>query len=408
MLTDMPIIVQKYGGSSVATTEMIRRVADKVVKTKRAGNDVVVVVSAMANTTDELLDLAKQISSAPHPRELDMLVTVGERVSMSLLSMAICDLGEKAISFTGSQSGIITNDAAGAARIIGVRPYRVQDELARGNIVIVAGYQGVSYRLEVTTLGRGGSDTTAVALAAALSAHACEIYSDVDGIYSSDPRVVLDAERLLRVTYEEMQELARLGARVVNPDAVEFARRAGIALYCKATVGDGQGTTICRPDGFPDNLLAEERAGGVTGVAGRRDVIEVRATGPLAGQLPDLLSGREVVYSQLDLASETDTEPAGGRIYLTGENLHDLEGLRRQLNAHLAGAVEVTDDLGLVSAVGSRVGTRLDAAGRMLRALASAGLTVQRQWTHRLAVSAIVPAGEVDAGMRAVHAEFLE
>jgi aspartate kinase len=216
----MGVVVQKYGGSSVADVTKLRRVADRVIRTKQAGHDVVVVVSAMGDTTDELLGLAKQVSTSPDRRELDMLLSAGERISMALLSMALRELGGDAISFTGSQSGIITNDRHVDARIVEVRPFRVQDELARGRIVVVAGYQGVSYRREVTTLGRGGSDTTAVALAAALGAEWCEICSDVDGVYSADPRVVETPRRISSLSYEETQEMAESGARVLNAQAI--------------------------------------------------------------------------------------------------------------------------------------------------------------------------------------------
>src|SRR5580704_16440811 len=226
----MAILVQKYGGSSVADVDKVGAVADKIVAAKRAGHDVVVVVSAMGKTTDELLALAKSVHADAPRRELDMLVSTGERVTMALLSIAIHARGEDAISFTGSQSGIITNDRHFDARIIEVRPHRIEDELARGRIVIVAGYQGMSYRREITTLGRGGSDTTAVALAAALGASACEIYSDVDGVYSADPRVVPDARHLPELSPEVLQEMAECGAKVVCAQAVEWARRAGIAI----------------------------------------------------------------------------------------------------------------------------------------------------------------------------------
>ena len=233
----MSIIVQKYGGSSVADVGKLRYVAERVMQTARRGHQVVVVVSAMGDTTDELLAMAKQVSPNPERRELDMLLSAGERISMALLSLAIRELGGDAISFTGSQSGIITNDRHVDARIIEVRPFRVQDELARGRIVVVAGYQGVSYKREVTTLGRGGSDTTAVAMAAALDAEYCEICSDVDGVYSADPRVVPAARRIDTLSYEETQEMAEAGAKVLNAQAVEFAKEKGIAIYARATQG---------------------------------------------------------------------------------------------------------------------------------------------------------------------------
>src|SRR5258707_14971533 len=231
----MSIVVQKYGGSSVADVAKLKQVAHRVMRTRAEGHEVVGVVSAMGDTTDELLDLAKQVSPNPDRRELDMLLTAGERVSMALLSMAIRELGGDAVSFTGSQSGIITNDRHVDARIIEVRPVRVQDELANGRIVVIAGYQGVSYRKEVTTLGRGGSDTTAVAMAAALGAEYCEICSDVDGVYTADPRVVPAASRIGTLSYEETQELAEPGAKVLNAQAVEFPKEQSIAVYARAT-----------------------------------------------------------------------------------------------------------------------------------------------------------------------------
>ncbi|TMJ40746.1 MAG: aspartate kinase [Alphaproteobacteria bacterium] len=272
----MAIIVQKYGGSSVADLQKLRLVAERVVRTKKAGHDVVVVVSAMGDTTDELLGMAKQISAAPDRRELDMLLTAGERISMALLSMAIRELGGNAISFTGSQSGIITNDRHVDARIIEVRPYRVQDELARGKIVVVAGFQGVSYRREVTTLGRGGSDTTAVAMAAALDAEYCEICSDVDGVYSADPRVVPEARRIGTLSYEETQEMAESGAKVLNAQAVEFAKERGIAIYARATSGPLPGADPSA-DGTVVRKNPPRMPGTIVGVASERDVLVVES-----------------------------------------------------------------------------------------------------------------------------------
>ena len=261
----MAVIVQKYGGSSVANEERIRLVAKRVAQTREQGHEVVVVVSAMGDTTDHLLKLAHSVSKQPHGRELDMLVTAGERISISLLSMAMWDLGHEAISFTGSQSGIITNHSHNRAQIVEVRPYRIQDELAAGKVVIVAGYQGVSYKREITSLGRGGTDATAVALAAALNAEACEIYSDVDGIYTADPRVVLDAQKLDTITYDEMLKLSKHGAKVMNADAVAYAKRHGIALHARATAGDPNDPgTIIRLD-------QPECAPLVTGISSRED-----------------------------------------------------------------------------------------------------------------------------------------
>src|SRR5215510_772840 len=232
-VTPTGIVVQKYGGSSVADAEKIKLVAQRIARTKAAGKKVVVVVSAMGKTTNQLIEKARSISASPSRRELDMLLTCGEREAMSLLSMACAEEGLEAISFTGSQAGILTNDRHSGARIVEVRPFRVEDELDRGKVVIVAGFQGVSYKREITTLGRGGSDTTAVALAAALGAECCEICSDVDGVYSADPRIVGAAELLEAISHDQMLELAAHGANVLHAEAVEAARRFGVALYAR-------------------------------------------------------------------------------------------------------------------------------------------------------------------------------
>src|SRR5262245_51478287 len=275
----MSIVVQKYGGSSVADVQKLRTVADRVMRTRRTGHDVVVVVSAMGDTTDDLLSLAKKISPNPDRRELDMLLTAGERISMALLAIAIRELGGESISFTGSQSGIITNDRHADARIIEVRPFRVQDELARGRIVVIAGYQGVSYKREVTTLGRGGSDTTAVAMAAALGAEFCEICSDVDGVYTADPRVVPTAQRIATLSYEETQELAESGAKVLNAQAVEFAKEKGIAIYARATASPLPGADPSA-DGTVVRRHPPRLPGTVIGVASERDLLLMEADAP--------------------------------------------------------------------------------------------------------------------------------
>src|SRR5215831_7621359 len=296
----MAVIVQKYGGSSVADVERLRRVAERVMQTRQAGHDVVVVVSAMGDTTDDLLAMAKRVSENPDRRELDMLLSAGERISMALLSMAIRELGGDAISFTGSQSGIITNDRHVDARIIEVRPVRVQDELARGKIVVIAGYQGVSYRREVTTLGRGGSDTTAVAMAAALDAEYCEICSDVDGVYTADPRVVSEAHRIDALSYEETQELAECGAKVLNAQAVEFAKEQGIAIYARATASPLPGADPSA-DGTVVRQHAPRQPGTVVGVATEKDVLVLQCDGlsPGASELLALLDEYKAAGKQL-------------------------------------------------------------------------------------------------------------
>lgn len=336
----MGILVQKFGGSSVSDVDKIKAVAKKIVATKESGYDLVVVVSAMGDTTDHLLEMAKAINPAPSKRELDMLLSVGERISMALLSMAVHAHGHKAISLTGSQCGIITTDSHSNAKIMDVRPFRVQDELEKGHIVIVAGYQGTSYRREVTTLGRGGSDTTAVALAAALGAEACEIYSDVDGVFSADPRVVLSARQLESLSYEDMLEMARSGAKVLNEDAVAFAQNAGIALYARSTHLPESKGTIVRPDGFDEKAKRAE-SGAVSGsVSHFNDGLWV--DGPL--EALELLHEYTAVFIDI----QRDRVSA----YLNKENIHDLDALQERLRA----SGTHSESSGLVSVVAQAIG----------------------------------------------------
>jgi aspartate kinase len=400
------IVVQKYGGSSVATVEKLRAVAQRIVDTRRAGFSVVVVVSAMGDTTDELLTLARQVAKDPPRRELDMLLSVGERISMALLSSAIQELGEQAISFTGSQCGIVTNDSHSAARIIEIRPFRVQDELARGRVVIVAGYQGTSYRNEITTLGRGGSDTTAVALAAALGAEACDIYSDVAGVYSADPRIVPDAHRLESLTHEEMQEYARHGARVLNPQAVEFARARQIAIYARSTFGGAEHTVVRRSDGVREAALLQIENFGVVGIAGARDRILVTWTAPATGgarinELLEHLGDTEVIAM---LAA-----PQDGRIdiLLSGENIPDVELFSRRVTDAFADTVSVSHGLGTATAVGLGAGQSPVAVLRAKRAIDDAGIPVVALFTSRESICAVVDAPMCADAVRALHAAFV-
>lgn len=392
----MSIIVQKFGGSSLADLDKLRAVADKVVATRQRGHDLVVVVSAMGRTTDQLLTMARDVAGAPSNRELDMLLSVGERISMALLSMAIHARGHKAISLTGSQCGIITTDSHSNARIMDVRPFRVQDELDKGHIVIVAGYQGTSYRREVTTLGRGGSDTTAVALAAALGAEACEIYSDVDGVFDADPRVVLDARKLETLTHEEMMEMARSGAKVLNEQAVEFARRAGMALYARSTHLEQSTGTVVRPDGFDDRARAAERGQPVVAVSHVLSGLAIRASSSAAA-VADVLA-------DIDLAGTTWTEDEL-QVFLTTQDLHDPDGLRARLRS-------VGDDVqietrGLVSAVGQGIGGKLRWTLEANAALAEADVTVLHTFITLARVSWLVPEEQVQRAANAVHAALL-
>jgi aspartate kinase len=396
----MSVIVQKYGGSSVADVQKLKSVAARVMRTSAQGHDVVVVVSAMGDTTDELLRMAKQVAANPDRRELDMLLSAGERISMALLSMAIRELGGDAISFTGSQSGIITNDRHVDARIIEVRPFRVQDELSRGKVVVIAGYQGVSYKKEVTTLGRGGSDTTAVAMAAALDAEYCEICSDVDGVYSADPRVVPAATRIPALSYEETQEMAESGAKVLNAQAVEFAKEKGIAIYARATQGPLPG-----PDPSSDGTVVRRNAprlpGTVVGVASERDIVVLEAESAPADVLA-LLDERGVPGKQLHIVDRrTD-------VIISRENLHDEELLRRAMRSRLDGAARLTDGLAAVSVVGAGINATYKNVRAGAQALEDAGIVPAATSTSSFRITWLVPRGRTDEAVRTLHQAFIE
>ena len=351
-------VVQKFGGSSVADADKLRKVAERVKARSSDGWHVVVVVSAMGDTTDELLGLAKKVSADPPRRELDMLLTCGERISMALLSMALHELGVRAISFTGSQSGIITDDTHSQARIVEVRPGRIEEALNRGQVVIVAGYQGVSRSKEVTTLGRGGSDTTAVALAAALGAD-CEIYSDVDGVFSADPRVVPSATKLETLSFDEMQELASAGAKVLNAQAVEFAKEKGIVIHARSTHSAGTGTAIGAP--------SAGSSGRVRGVTCERDVWVFATTTAGAG-LATLLEfldahavkGRNVLFD----------EQGRALVVVPLQDVHGPEALK----AKLPGGVSILETHGTVTCVGTGLNADWSVARRAL-ALAKGPVT---------------------------------
>ena len=386
----MSILVQKYGGSSVADVAKLGQVADKVTAARRAGHDVVVVVSAMGKTTDELLALAAKVTAAHERdgkreaprRELDMLVSTGERVSMALLSIAIHARGFEAISFTGSQSGILTNDRHFDARIIEVRPHRIEDELARGRIVIVAGYQGMSYRREITTLGRGGSDTTAVALAAALGADRCEIYSDVDGVYSADPRVVPEAVHLPELDLASLQEMAEAGAKVLNAQAVEWARRAKIAIHARKTsdpVGGGR-ETIALESVEPRNVRAVVGLDRV--VHASLPVRDLRAFGVVEGG-----SGEATCAIPL-------------------LNVPDWDASRARLQEKLR-SVSLLEGCALVSVVGDGLTTGARALPRFLGVLEGVQAAPRALHAGPLRVAATLESGKLGEAQRALHAAFV-
>ncbi len=398
----MNVVVQKYGGSSVADLERIGLVADRVVAAKRAGLDVCVVVSAMGKTTDQLLALARQASESPPRRELDMLLSVGERTTMALLAIALHARGEDAISFTGSQSGIITNDRHFDARIIEVRPFRIEDELSRGRIVIVAGYQGMSYRREITTLGRGGSDTTAVALAAALGALRCEIYSDVDGVYSADPRVVPEARHVPVMGYEELQEMAESGAKVLNAEAVAFARRERIAIYARRTSDpvDGGRETIVRHE-------APREAQGVRAVVGDTQIAWLHGEGFGADSLASLVTAADEAQVPL-----RELRCDGGRVSAVVPLPRVPDWAHARVALEKSGVRAVEPGAEGAAMMVSLVGDGLTQDGRVLRAALdearALSVTPVAVTTTPFRVSLLVPAKVGDALTRALHARFCE
>jgi aspartate kinase len=392
-VTPTGIVVQKYGGSSVADAEKIKLVAKRIARTKAAGKKVVVVVSAMGKTTNQLIEKAKSVSSSPARRELDMLLTCGERESMALLSMACTEEGLEAISFTGSQAGILTNDRHSGARIVEVRPFRVEDELDRGKVVIVAGFQGVSYKREITTLGRGGSDTTAVALAGALRADYCEICSDVDGVYSADPRVVDAATLLESISHDEMLELAAQGAKVLHDASVEFARRSGIALYARATNKDGGGTRI---DFTP------ERERQVAAVTGQSSLIRLRVNGGAAVEhCLQILEAASIPLTHLDL------EGKDLRAWFTIADVPDWADVRKRLDNVLAEQVEFGEE-GAVTIVGHGIGSNPGVINKARASAVGAGVPLNAVSVSPLRVTLWCDRQHVDGLTRALHKTFVE
>ena len=414
----MGLVVQKYGGSSVADAESIRRVARRIVQTHRAGNGVAVIVSAMGDTTDELLDLAEQVSPAPPGRELDMLLTAGERISMALLAMAITDLGEEARSYTGSQAGLITTSAHGAARIIDVTPGRIQEALAAGAIPIVAGFQGVAQDTkDITTLGRGGSDTTAVALAAALDADVCEIYTDVDGVFSADPRVVSRARKLDVVTYEEMLELAAAGAKVLHLRCVEYARRFNLPIHVRSSFSDHEGTLVLSDAAIAAMLAADE--GGtmeqpiISGTAADLNDAKVTVVG-----VPDRPGEAAAIFRALadaginvDMIVQNISLAATGRTDVTftcpqgslGGAIAALEAVRGEIGYE---DLVTDEEIAKISLVGAGMRSHPGVSATFFSALSDAGVNVEMISTSEIRISVVTRANVAKMAVQALHTAF--
>ncbi len=403
----MPLIVQKYGGSSVADAECVKRVARRIVETRRAGHEVAVVVSAMGDGTDELLELAQQVTPQPAPRELDMLLTAGERISMAVLAMAIADLGHEARSFTGSQAGVITDSVHGRARIIDVTPGRIRDALDDGAVAIVAGFQGVSQDTkDITTLGRGGSDTTAVALAVALGATVCEIYTDVDGVFSADPRIVPTARRLDRVSYEEMLELAAAGAKVLHLRCVEYARRSDLPIHVRSSFSQREGTWVTNERDDMEHAI-------ISGVAHDRSEAKVTVVGvpDKPGEAAALFRAVADAEVNIDMIVQNISAASTGRTDITftlpkADGQRATSALRRVQEEVGFEQLLYDDQIGKVSLVGAAMRTHPGVSATFFAALADAGVNVEMISTSEIRISVVTRAEDVDPAVRAVHAAF--
>jgi aspartate kinase len=403
------LIVQKYGGSSVADAKSIQRVAARIAMTKQAGNEVVVTVSAMGDTTDDLLDLAQQVSGKPHGREMDMLLTTGERIAMALLAMAIRDLGCDARSFTGSQAGMMTDNQHGRARIVDVTPTRVRQALDEGAIAIVAGFQGFNYdSRDITTLGRGGSDTTAVALAAALDADVCEIYTDVDGVFSADPRVVRRAQKLDKVSYEEMLELSAAGAKVVNIRAVEFARRHGVALHVRSSFTEESGTRISPPD---EGKAVEEPI--IAGVAGDTSEAKITVVGvpDIPGKAAEIFTIVAQAGANIDMIVQNVSVHESGNTDISftlpkedGQRAMDaLEKARKDSGFE---SLNYDDQIGRLSVVGAGMRTNAGVSAQLFTALSQAGINIEMISTSEIRISVIMRETSLHEAVTVVHTAF--
>jgi len=403
------LVVQKYGGSSVADAERIKRVAERIVATRREGNDVVVVVSAMGDTTDELIELAEQVVPVPSGREFDMLLTAGERISMALLAMAIHSLGYSAESFTGSQAGVLTTAVHGKARIVNITPGRVQNSVAEGNVAIVAGFQGVSPDTkDITTLGRGGSDTTAVALAAALDADVCEIYTDVDGVFSADPRIVPNAKKLETITYEEMLEMAACGAKVLMLRCVEYGRRYGVPIHVRSSFSNLAGTIVA---GSMEDLTVEQAI--ISGVAHDRSEAKVTVVGvpDKPGQAAALFKVLAEAELNLDMIVQNVSTKGTGRTDVSftlpkSDGAIAVQALTKVQQRVGFEELLYDDHVGKLSLIGAGMRSHPGVSARFFAALAEAGVNVEMISTSEIRISVVTRDTDLDVAVRAVHDAF--
>jgi aspartate kinase len=405
------LVVQKYGGSSVADADGIKRVARRIVSTRKAGHDVAVVVSAMGDTTDELIDLANEVTPMPPGRELDMLLTAGERISMALLAMSIASLGSEARSFTGSQAGVITDAEHGRARIIDVTPGRISTALAEGFIPIVAGFQGVSQTTkDITTLGRGGSDTTAVALAAALGADVCEIYTDVDGIFTADPRIVRSARQIPKISYEEMLEMAASGAKILHLRCVEYARRYGVPIHVRSSFSDREGTWVTGHASMEDTGMEQAIISGIAHDPSEAKITVV-AVPDQVGEAAKIFRAIAEAGINIDMIVQNVSAVATGRTDISftlprDEGKRATEALGR-LQATVGFESLLYDDrIGKISLIGAGMRSHPGVTAKFFGALASAGVNIEMISTSEIRISVIVDQNQIDQAVAAAHKAF--
>ncbi|MBM9460995.1 aspartate kinase [Nocardioides sp. zg-536] len=408
----MGIVVQKYGGSSVADAAGVKRVAQRIVNTKKAGHQVVVVVSAMGDTTDELIDLANEVAPLPPARELDMLLTAGERISMAVLAMAIATLGHEARSFTGSQAGVITDAAHGKAKIIDVTPSRIQKAIGEGAIAIVAGFQGVSQTTkDITTLGRGGSDTTAVALAVALDADVCEIYSDVDGIFTADPRIEPRARKVPRISYEETLEMAAQGAKILHLRCVEYARRYDMPIHVRSSFSEKEGTWVVKAEDVAQEATME--AAIITGVAHDRSQAKITVVGvpDKPGEAAALFRAVAEAQINIDMIVQNVSAAATGRTDISftlpsSEGQTAMTALSRIQESIGFESLQYDDSVGKVSIIGAGMSSSPGISARFFEALSEAGVNIEMISTSEIRVSVVVSETQVVDAVNAAHAAF--
>ena len=408
----MARIVQKYGGSSVADAESIKRVARRIARTRANGHEVIIVISAMGDTTDELMDLALQVSPRPKSRELDMLLTTGERQSAALLAMALSDLGVDAVSFTGSQAGVLTTPTHGNARIIDITPGRVEDAVQQGNVAIVAGFQGVAQSTkDITTLGRGASDTTAVALAAALGADYCEIYSDVDGVFTADPRIVHSARPITEISYEEMMELAASGAKILHLRCVEYARRENVKVHVRSSFTDKPGTWVKALEEVKKDTAMEEAI--ITGVAHDRGEAKITIVGvpdrvgeaaTIFRTIADADINIDMIVQNISSLSVERTDISFTLPMTDGRRaIEALEGIQAKVDFK---TLRYDDQIGKVSIVGVGMRSHPGVTATFFQALADADVNLQMISTSEIRISVVVGSDDVDRAVRAAHTAF--